>query len=68
MNAHKNTQLTYARINCALKDLSCDLQLPKNFKLTIFASNESSSTTKVFKCPQIENDFIFTHNGTQYNI
>ena len=68
MNTHKNTQLTYARINCALKDLSCDLQLPKNFKLTIFASNANSRKRKVLKFPHKENDFIFTHNGTKYNL
>ncbi|KAG5571358.1 hypothetical protein H5410_061124, partial [Solanum commersonii] len=33
MNTHKKTQLTHARFNCALKDSSCDLPLPKNLKL-----------------------------------
>ncbi|KAG5620422.1 hypothetical protein H5410_005640, partial [Solanum commersonii] len=60
MNAHKKTQLTHARINCALKDSSCDSPLPKNLKLTILASNASSSSTKVFKCPHTKNDSIFT--------
>ncbi|KAG5571618.1 hypothetical protein H5410_061384 [Solanum commersonii] len=60
MNAQKKTQLTRARINCAHKDSSCDSPLPKNLKLTILASNASSSSTKVFKCPHTKNDFIFT--------
>ena len=34
MNGNKKTQLNHARINCALKDSSCDSSLPKNFKLT----------------------------------
>ena len=51
MNAHDNTQLTHARINCALKDSSCDSPLSRNLKLTILASNASSSSTKVLKCP-----------------
>ena len=29
MNAHNKTQLTHARINCVLKDSSCDTPLPK---------------------------------------
>ncbi|KAG5610622.1 hypothetical protein H5410_021903, partial [Solanum commersonii] len=62
MNAHKKSQLTCARINCALKHSSCNSALPKNFKLTILASNASSSLTKVIKCPHTKNDSIFTHN------
>ncbi|KAG5599519.1 hypothetical protein H5410_030889, partial [Solanum commersonii] len=67
MNAHKKTQLTHAKINCALKDSSYDLPLSKNLKLTILASNESSSSTKVIKCPHTKNDSIFTHNGSQFS-
>ena len=51
MNAHKKSQLTHARINCALKDSSCDSPLSKIVKFTILASNASSSSTKVLKCP-----------------
>ncbi|KAG5599028.1 hypothetical protein H5410_030398 [Solanum commersonii] len=58
------TQLTDARINCALKDLSCDSPLSKILKLTILASNASSSSTKVLKCPHARNDSIITHNGS----
>ncbi|KAG5613710.1 hypothetical protein H5410_013534, partial [Solanum commersonii] len=29
MNVHNNTQITHAKINCVLKDLSCDTPLPK---------------------------------------
>ena len=61
MNAHNKTQFTYARINCALKDSSCDTPLPKILKLAILASNASSSSTKVLKCPHTKNDSIFTH-------
>ncbi len=64
MNAHKKTQLTDARINCALKDSSCDPPLPKKLKLAILASNASSSSTKIFKCPHTKNDSIFTQNGS----
>ncbi|KAG5614613.1 hypothetical protein H5410_014437 [Solanum commersonii] len=35
MNSHKNTQLTHAKINCALKESSCDSSVSKNLKLTI---------------------------------
>ncbi len=68
MNAHNKTQLTHARINCALKDSSCDSPLPKNLKFTILASNASSSSTKVLKCPHTKNDSIFTHNGSTINV
>ncbi|KAG5631650.1 hypothetical protein H5410_003367, partial [Solanum commersonii] len=37
MNAHKKTQLTHARINCAPKDSSCDSPLSKILKFTILA-------------------------------
>ncbi|KAG5615838.1 hypothetical protein H5410_015662 [Solanum commersonii] len=40
---------------------SCDKLLPKIFKLIILASNASSSSTKVLKCPYTKNDSIFTH-------
>ena len=66
MNAHNKTQLTHARINCALKGSSCDTPLPKILKFTILASNASSSSTKVLKCPHTKNNSIFTYNGSQY--
>ena len=62
MNAHNKTQLTHARINCALKDSSCDSPLSKILKFTILASNASSSSTKVLKCPHNKDDSIFTQN------
>ncbi|KAG5589975.1 hypothetical protein H5410_040489 [Solanum commersonii] len=68
MNAHKKTQLTYARINCALKDSSYDSPLAKILKFTILASNASSSSTMVLKCPHTKNDSIFTHNGSQFKV
>ncbi|KAG5610541.1 hypothetical protein H5410_021822 [Solanum commersonii] len=46
MNAHNKTQFTYARINCVLKDLSCDTPLPKILMLAILATCASSSSTK----------------------
>ncbi|KAG5631667.1 hypothetical protein H5410_003384, partial [Solanum commersonii] len=64
MNAHKKTQLIHARINCALKDSSCDSPLSNILKFIILASNASSSSTKVLKCPHTKNDSIFTHNGS----
>ncbi|KAG5580821.1 hypothetical protein H5410_051448 [Solanum commersonii] len=64
MNAHNKTQLTHAKINCALKDSSCDLPLSKILKFTILASNASSSSTNVLKCPHNKDDFIFTHNSS----
>ncbi|KAG5610919.1 hypothetical protein H5410_022200 [Solanum commersonii] len=60
MNAHNKTQFTFAKIKCALKDSSCDSPISKNLMLTILASNASSSSTKVFKCPHTRNDYIFT--------
>ncbi|KAG5576069.1 hypothetical protein H5410_056203, partial [Solanum commersonii] len=47
---HK-TQITYVKIKCALKISSCDTPFSKNLKLTILASNASSSSTKEIKCP-----------------
>ena len=64
MNAHNKTHFTYAKINCALKDSSCDSPLSKMLKFTILASNASSSSTKVFKWPHTKNDSIFTHNNS----
>ncbi|KAG5614835.1 hypothetical protein H5410_014659 [Solanum commersonii] len=45
MNAHNKTLFTHARINCALKDSSCDSPLSNILKFTILASNASSSST-----------------------
>ncbi|KAG5590734.1 hypothetical protein H5410_041248 [Solanum commersonii] len=41
------TQLTHTRINCILKDSSCDTPLSKILKLTILASNSSPSSTNL---------------------
>ncbi|KAG5615277.1 hypothetical protein H5410_015101 [Solanum commersonii] len=46
MSAHNKTQFTYARINCVLKDSSCDTLLPKILMLAILATCASSSSTK----------------------
>ncbi|KAG5585582.1 hypothetical protein H5410_046016 [Solanum commersonii] len=54
MNVYNKAQFTHARINCILKDSSYDTPLSKILKLTILASNASSSSTKVFKCPHTE--------------
>ncbi|KAG5590285.1 hypothetical protein H5410_040799 [Solanum commersonii] len=59
INIHNKTQTTYAKINCALKDSSCDSPITMIRMLTILASNASSSTTIVFKCPHTKNDFVF---------
>ncbi|KAG5606315.1 hypothetical protein H5410_027807, partial [Solanum commersonii] len=68
MNVHKKTQLTRARINYALKESSYDSPLPKNFKHTILASNESSSSTKVFKRPDTKDDSIFTQLFNHFKV
>jgi len=68
MNAHKKTQHTHARINCALKDSSCDSPLSKILKFTILTSNASSSSTKVIKFPHTKNDSIFTHMIQQFKV
>ena len=68
MNAHKKTQLTHARINCALKDSSRDSLLLNNLKLTILASNASSSSIEVFKCLHTKDDsMIWTHLELYFN-
>ncbi|KAG5599019.1 hypothetical protein H5410_030389 [Solanum commersonii] len=46
MSAHNKTQFTYARINCVLKDTSCDTPLQKILMLAILATCASSSSTK----------------------
>ncbi|KAG5580112.1 hypothetical protein H5410_050739, partial [Solanum commersonii] len=48
MNVLNKTQFTHARINCVLKESSCDKPLPKILILAILVSNASSSSTKVF--------------------
>ena len=62
MSAHNKTQLTHARINCALKYSSCVSPLWNILKLIILASNASSSSTKVLKCPNNKDHSMFTHN------
>ena len=64
MNEDKKTQLTHARINCALKDSSCDSPLSKILKCTILVSNASSGSTKVLKCPHNKDDSIIRHNSS----
>ena len=68
MNAHNKTQLTLARINCALKGSSCDTPLSKIFKLTTLSSNTCLISTTVIKYPHIKNDSIFTHNDSQFKV
>ncbi|KAG5586390.1 hypothetical protein H5410_046824, partial [Solanum commersonii] len=58
MNAHKKSQLIRAKINCALKDSSCDSPLPKNLKLNILPLYASSSPTKV--CPYFPTNICFS--------
>ena len=65
MNAQNKAQLTHAMINCALKDSNCDSPLSKMLKFTILASNASSSSIKVLKCPHNKDDSIFTHNSSK---
>ncbi|KAG5571384.1 hypothetical protein H5410_061150 [Solanum commersonii] len=60
MNVDNKVQFTYAKIKCALKDSSCDSPISKNLTFTILASNVSSSSTIVFKCPHRKDDSIFT--------
>ncbi|KAG5595620.1 hypothetical protein H5410_036852 [Solanum commersonii] len=57
------TQFAHKKVKYALKVSSCDTPLSKILNLTILASNASSNSTKVFKCPHTKNDSIFTHNG-----
>ncbi|KAG5631838.1 hypothetical protein H5410_003555 [Solanum commersonii] len=47
-SAHNKTQFVYARINCVLKDSSCDTPLPKILMLAILATCEISSSTKKY--------------------
>ncbi|KAG5614637.1 hypothetical protein H5410_014461 [Solanum commersonii] len=46
MNIHNKIQITYAQINCVLKDSSCDTPLTEILVLAILATCESSSSTK----------------------
>ncbi|KAG5572166.1 hypothetical protein H5410_061932 [Solanum commersonii] len=66
MNIHNKTQTTHAKINCVLKDSSCDAPLPKILILAILASNAGSSSIVVSECPHTKNDSIFTHKGSLY--
>lgn len=67
MNAQFKTQITYALINNALKNSSCDSHLSKILKF-ILASYASSSSTKIFDFPHRNIDSIFTHNGLTFYI
>ncbi|KAG5609862.1 hypothetical protein H5410_021143 [Solanum commersonii] len=61
MSAHNKTQFTYARINCVLKDSSCDTPLPKILMLAILATCASSSSTKrvsTYAIPWVREDFF----------
>ncbi|KAG5631098.1 hypothetical protein H5410_002815 [Solanum commersonii] len=62
MNVHNKAQITPARISFTLKDSRCDTPLSKILKLTILASNASSSSKKEIKFPHTKNESIFTHN------
>ncbi|KAG5571622.1 hypothetical protein H5410_061388, partial [Solanum commersonii] len=46
MNIHNKIQITYAKINCVLKDSSCDTPLPEILMVAILATCASSSSTK----------------------
>ncbi|KAG5585224.1 hypothetical protein H5410_045658, partial [Solanum commersonii] len=46
MNIHNKIQITYAQINCVLKDSSYDTPLPEILVLVILATCASSSLTK----------------------
>ncbi|KAG5586786.1 hypothetical protein H5410_047220 [Solanum commersonii] len=63
---HKTQSLMHttrlARINCALKDSSCDSPLPNDLKFTILASNVSSSSTKL---TQDQKGFFKACNGAE---
>ncbi|KAG5631833.1 hypothetical protein H5410_003550, partial [Solanum commersonii] len=63
MNAHNKTQFTYASINCVLKDSSCDTPITKDShaRNTCYLCNQAQQ--EISKCPNIKNDFIFTHKG-----
>ncbi|KAG5631248.1 hypothetical protein H5410_002965 [Solanum commersonii] len=78
MNVHNKSQLTHARINCALKDSNCDSPLSKMLKFTIPASTaipESHTTltlTKMNTCmtspiglPLFSNQHSFQLNQDQ---
>ncbi|KAG5571229.1 hypothetical protein H5410_060995 [Solanum commersonii] len=60
IKAHNKTQFTYSKIKCSLKESSCVSPISKNLMLTILASNASSSSIKVFKCPHRRTHSIFT--------
>ncbi|KAG5629729.1 hypothetical protein H5410_001446 [Solanum commersonii] len=45
MNIHNKIQITYAKINCVLKDSSCDTPLLDILVLIILATCASSSST-----------------------
>ncbi|KAG5614960.1 hypothetical protein H5410_014784 [Solanum commersonii] len=64
MNAHKKSQLTHARITCALKVSSCDSPLLKNLKLIILAANASSRLTKLI---QDQKGLFKACNGAECN-
>ncbi|KAG5576715.1 hypothetical protein H5410_056849 [Solanum commersonii] len=63
MNIHNEIQITYGNINCVVKDSSCDTPLSEILMLVISATCASSSSTKVFKCPHMKNDSVFTQRG-----
>ncbi|KAG5615024.1 hypothetical protein H5410_014848, partial [Solanum commersonii] len=63
MNIHNKIQITYAQINCVLKDSSCDIPLPEILVLAILATCESLSSTKnaTFTLKKRNTMHVFTH-------
>ncbi|KAG5580773.1 hypothetical protein H5410_051400 [Solanum commersonii] len=49
MNIHNKIQITYAKINCALKDSGCDIPLSEILMLAILATCASSGSTTSVK-------------------
>ncbi|KAG5577893.1 hypothetical protein H5410_058027 [Solanum commersonii] len=64
MNVHNKAQLTHTKINCILKDSSCDTPLSKILKLNILVSNASSSSTKLTQ--DKKKGFFKACNGAEF--
>ncbi|KAG5585675.1 hypothetical protein H5410_046109 [Solanum commersonii] len=61
MNAHNKTHFTHAKINCALKDSSCESPLSKNLFFTILALNTTSKSNATLTLTRMNTIHNFTH-------
>ncbi|KAG5619680.1 hypothetical protein H5410_004898 [Solanum commersonii] len=61
MNIHNKTQITHLKINCILKDSSCDTPLPKILMLAIFDTSANQELDATLTLKKRNTTDVFTH-------